>query len=259
MTAQETLRGLLGEGLTLAVDSAGRLTVRGNRAAYSAALKSAVAMHKSELLALLSAGSEGSAGSSQPHAGTREADKQSLSENFSGSGDRRHPAEPSDPALAEIATLPVALTRDLPAPCTLVVRFAGRQTPSVLTTSAARAEAERMAPTGLRRAVWSPGEYELAAYAVQEGRAAAADVGGWDARKLRGGWTLSPGDAIGGAVALLEHAGLKLHGGRIPDGALTLTWGTWLSRIGAQLLEVICESAPAASAAAADETNEAVL
>lgn len=262
MSAAETMRALLGVGLTLGVDSAGRLTVRGDRSGYTDALKAAVAAHKSDLLAMASAGSAGSAGCFQPHAGTREGNKNSLSENSLYVLVWNDPAEPADPAVAEIASLPVALTRHLPAPCTLVVRFGGRQTASVLTSSAARGEAERRAPAGVQRAVWSPGEYELAAYAVQEGRAFAADVAAWDARKIasRGGWALTPQVAIGDAVALLEHppGTKKLGGGRVPEDALTLTWGAWLARIGAELLEVVCESSAPARAAAGGEEGEAV-
>lgn len=264
MTAEETLRGMRGVGLTLGVDSSNRLTIRGDRAGYTAALKSAVDMHRSALVEMLTAGYAGYAGSVSVYAGTHEANKISSSGILSASGDREYPAYPAYPAYdtaapahTEIASLPVALTRDLPIPTTLVVRRAAALHLSVFTCSAARAESEKRAPRGSQRAVWAIGEAELAAYAVQEGRAFAADFAAWDQRKLasRNGWSLTPQQAIGGAVSLLQ-------GGRpdgwILDGALTLTWGQLLARIGAELIEVVCESLPAGYAGD-DSNDEAVM
>jgi hypothetical protein len=255
MTAEGVIERLKGAGLALVVGADGALSIRGTRANYTAELRAAVSEHRAALVQSLSAGSvnnlhagdAGNAGDvSTLNAYAGEA--LSLSEEISRVKIGESPASPASPALleftpqgdptpvahTEIRTLPLALTRSLPLPCTVVVRFAGATGRSALTTSL---EGRRRALVA-QQAVWTVDEYEALALAVQEGRAGAKEVLAWDRdKRARGEWAieLTPRTLLGGADGLLTLRG------RVPEGALTSTWGDFLDALGAELIDVICE------------------
>lgn len=259
MTPNAIIERLNSVGITIAADEKG-LVFGGNRDAFSPELRALVADHRDELVR----GVRVFAGFSPIQRAQPEPLSLSLSNISTDSQERENPATPAYPAddphpvaYAEIRSLPIAWTRDLPAPCTLVVAFphpTAASGPSLLTTSARR----RAEALSAGQAVWAIGELELAAYALQEGRATVADVLGWDKRK-RTRWP----EAVDAAKAMAGAWGLLDVQRAIPAGALRLTWGEWLDAMGARLLDVVCESlaAPTAQGAtsAAAESDEVVL
>lgn len=143
----------------------------------------------------------------------------------------------------EICSLEVRHFADLPLPSTLTL-----DVPSVgtvlVSTSRARVERERRAGA----LVWAPMGFELAAYAVQEGRALPSDWAGWCGRLRAPGWRLGEGEAFGGAASVEGAWRAARRANPVREPRITI--GRFLRLVGARLLEVHIEDAPSAAVAA---------
>jgi hypothetical protein len=156
-------------------------------------------------------------------------------------------AEPVPPRSTEesheICSLEVRHFADLPLPSTLTL-----DVPSVgtvlVSTSRARVERERRAGA----LVWAPIGFELAAYAVQEGRALPSDWASWCGRLRAPGWRLEDREALGGAAGVEDAWRAARRANPVREPRITI--GRFLRLVGARLLEVVVEDAPSAAVAA---------
>lgn len=97
------------------------------------------------------------------------------------------------------------------------------------------------------RPVWAPLGFELAAYAVQEGRALPEDWRGWCARLRARGWTLSVPEALAGAAGVEDAWRAARRHERVEQPRIAL--GALLRAVGARLVEVVVEDGRSAQGA----------
>lgn len=135
----------------------------------------------------------------------------------------------------EVEGLEVRHLADMPLPFTLVLDVPGVGG-VLVSTSRARVERERRAG----RPVWAPLGFELAAYAVQEGRALAEDWRGWCGLLRARGWRLDERVALGGAAGVEDawRAARRTGAPREPRIAL----GRLLRLVGARLVSCDVEA-----------------
>lgn len=143
----------------------------------------------------------------------------------------------------EVEHLEVRHLAEMPVPFTVVLDVEGVGT-VLFSTSRARVERERQAG----RPVWAPLGFELAAYAVQEGRALPADWRGWCERLRARGWSLGVPEALGGWAGV-EDA-WRAARRRAPVGEPRIALGRLLRLVGARVLEVQFEDARGAQESA---------
>ena len=132
---------------------------------------------------------------------------------------------------------------DLPLPVTLVL-----DVPDVgkVLVSTSRARVEQARRNG--RPVWAPLGFELAAYAVQEGRALPEDWRGWCGRLRARGWSLGVAEALGGAAGV-EDAWRNARRGSVM-GEPRIALGALLRLVGARLARVEVEDVASAQESA---------
>jgi hypothetical protein len=147
-------------------------------------------------------------------------------------------------SVKEILDLPVVLLADLTTTGLLVtLGLRLNQNPLLWTTSRTRTHQAIYK----RLAVFTPHEYEAAAYAAQEDRARPAEAASWHAHKVtHPGWRLEPEEALAGAWGLLASGGVvgRREQWSIPVGALRWTFAQVLTRLGLELVEVVVEQRP---------------
>ena len=143
----------------------------------------------------------------------------------------------------EVERLEVRHLADLPVPTTLVLDVPGVGE-VLVSTSRSRVEAARRAG----RPVWAPLGFELAAYAVQEGRALPEDWRGWCARLRARGWTLGVAEALAGAAGVEDAWKAARRGARVEQPRIVL--GALLRLVGARLADVVVEDARGAQESA---------
>jgi hypothetical protein len=137
----------------------------------------------------------------------------------------------------EVDALEVRHLADLPVPTTLVLEVEGVGE-VLFSTSRARVERERRAG----RPVWAPLGFELAAYAVQEGRALPEDWRGWCARLRARGWHLDEREAFGGAAGVEDAWRAARHTGAPKEPRIAM--GRLLRLVEARLVSCEAEGAP---------------
>lgn len=142
----------------------------------------------------------------------------------------------------EILRLEVRQLAEMPAPFTLTLDVEGV---GVVFFSTSRERVERDRRAGVR--IWAPLGFEVAAYAVQVGRALPSDWRGWCARLSARGWRLDEREALAGAVGLLDAWRAARRTGAPQEPRIAL--GRLLALVGARLVSWEVEAARAEPAA----------
>lgn len=143
----------------------------------------------------------------------------------------------------EVCSLEVRHLADLPLPATLTLDVPGVGA-VLVSTSRTRVERERRSGA----LVWAPLGFELAAYAVQEGRALPSDWTTWCVRLRAPGWRLEGLEAFGGAAGVEDAWRAARRANPVREPRVTV--GRFLRLVGARLVEVVIEDAASAAAAA---------
>jgi hypothetical protein len=143
----------------------------------------------------------------------------------------------------EVERLEVRHLADLPVPTTLVLDVPGVGE-VLVSTSRSRVEAARLDG----RPVWAPLGFELAAYAVQEGRALPEDWRGWCGRLRAREWRLDEREALGGAAGVEDAWRAARRTGAPQEPRIAL--GHLLRLVGTRLVSCEVEGAPSAQQSA---------